>query len=68
VETIEQLRLVRELGCDLAQGYLISHPLDPAELGKWKKEFRRRWPRLIDDGRLELWRDVELDPLREGQV
>ena len=28
VETLEQLRLVRELGCDLVQGYLISPPLD----------------------------------------
>jgi EAL domain-containing protein (putative c-di-GMP-specific phosphodiesterase class I) len=30
VETAEQLAEVREIGCDYAQGYLISPPL-PAE-------------------------------------
>ena len=29
VETVEQLRMVHELGCDLVQGYLISTPMDP---------------------------------------
>ncbi|MEI4884086.1 EAL domain-containing protein, partial [Klebsiella pneumoniae] len=29
VETIDQLRTIRELGCDCAQGYLISPPLEP---------------------------------------
>src|SRR5215203_2690484 len=32
VETIEQLRLVRELECDVVQGYLISRPLEPGAL------------------------------------
>jgi len=68
VETIEQLRLVRELGCDLAQGYLIAQPIEPSRLGAWKAEFRRRWPTLLNDDRLELWSDVELDPLGQGQV
>ena len=30
VETVEQLRLLRSLGCAKAQGFLISHPV-PAE-------------------------------------
>lgn len=30
VETVSQLKVLRELGCDKAQGYLISHPV-PAE-------------------------------------
>ena len=30
VETVEQLKMLRKLGCDKAQGYLISHPV-PAE-------------------------------------
>jgi EAL domain-containing protein (putative c-di-GMP-specific phosphodiesterase class I) len=68
VETIEQLRLVRELGCDVVQGYFISPPLEPQMLGAWKKQFRRKWPSLIDDEKLELWRDVEPDALSEGQV
>ena len=30
VESIHQLRVLRDIGCDKAQGYLISHPI-PAE-------------------------------------
>lgn len=65
VETPEQLRLVRELGCDLAQGYLISQPLRPETLGSWSKDFRLRWPRLIADEPLALWSDVEANALGE---
>jgi EAL domain-containing protein (putative c-di-GMP-specific phosphodiesterase class I) len=32
VETEEQLRRLRELGCDRAQGYLLARPLPPADL------------------------------------
>jgi EAL domain-containing protein (putative c-di-GMP-specific phosphodiesterase class I) len=31
VETAEQLELLRELGCELAQGYQIAAPLTAAE-------------------------------------
>ena len=41
VETVEQLRLVHELGCDVAQGYLISPPIEPGALKAWKQQFRR---------------------------
>ena len=68
VETVDQLRLVRELGCDLAQGYLISPPLEPEGLKPWKQQFRLRWPKLLDEERLALWSDVEPDALSEGQV
>jgi EAL domain-containing protein (putative c-di-GMP-specific phosphodiesterase class I) len=66
VETVEQLRAVYELGCDLVQGYLISPPLDPTRLVPWKKEFRRRWPGLLAEQKLALWSDVESDALSEG--
>ena len=65
VETIEQLRLVRELGCDLAQGYLISQPLEPAALKDWIKSFRRAWPKMLAEEKLALWSDVEPDALSE---
>jgi EAL domain-containing protein (putative c-di-GMP-specific phosphodiesterase class I) len=65
IETVEQLRLVHELGCDIGQGYLISPPMHPELLGDWKHEFRQRWPGLIGRDELALWRDVELDALRE---
>jgi len=63
VETVEQLRAVQELGCDLVQGYLVSPPMDPDQLKTWKQEFRRRWPSLMADDNLALWSDVEADAL-----
>ena len=65
VETLDQLRLVRELGCDIVQGYLISQPLAPEALKGWKQQFRRAWPAMLSDERLALWGDVEADSLRE---
>jgi EAL domain-containing protein (putative c-di-GMP-specific phosphodiesterase class I) len=64
VETVEQLRIVHEIGCDYVQGYLISPPMEPRALKRWVKEFRREWPALLGDEELALWRDVELDTLR----
>ena len=68
VETLQQLRLVRELGCDVVQGYLISPPLEPRSLKGWKTRFRRAWPTMIAEESLALWGDVETDALSEGQV
>ena len=50
VETVEQMRILRDLGCDVAQGYLVSRPLAPEALGPWLKEFSGRWPALSSDG------------------
>ena len=66
VETREQLQSLAELGCDVAQGYLISQPLEPDGLIAWKQEFRGRWPGLIEDEGLALWSYLEADPLGEG--
>jgi EAL domain-containing protein (putative c-di-GMP-specific phosphodiesterase class I) len=65
VETIEQLRAVRELGCDVVQGYFISPPLEADQLILWNREFKRRWPSLLSDEPLELWGNVEADALGE---
>ena len=65
VETIEQLRCVHELGCDVVQGYLVSPPLNPEDLIGWVDEFKTRWPDMLSDERLELWSDVEADALGE---
>lgn len=35
VETLEDWQLLRKLDCDLAQGYLISRPLDAASFMTW---------------------------------
>jgi EAL domain-containing protein (putative c-di-GMP-specific phosphodiesterase class I) len=65
VETLAQLRFVRELGCDVVQGYLISPPLEPQALKGWKAKFRRAWPAMIAEEKLALWGDVESDSLSE---
>ena len=64
VETVEQLRFLAGLGCDVAQGYLVSPPLEPEQLQPWQEEFARRWPALIGEERLALWGNVEPDSLR----
>ena len=46
VETVEQLRFLRALRCDVAQGYFIAHPLEPDALTSWSAEFAGRWPEL----------------------
>ncbi|WP_151703468.1 EAL domain-containing protein [Nitrincola alkalilacustris] len=38
VENTEQLKLLREMGCDQAQGYLISRPLAEKELTQWMRK------------------------------
>ncbi|MFL5126344.1 MAG: EAL domain-containing protein [Sphingomicrobium sp.] len=68
VETMQQLRLVRELGCDVVQGYLVSPPLEPSALKGWKSKFRRAWPAMIAEEKLALWGDVESDALGERQL
>jgi EAL domain-containing protein (putative c-di-GMP-specific phosphodiesterase class I)/CheY-like chemotaxis protein len=40
VETDEQLRMLRERGCDGVQGYLFSRALPPAELLTWLENYR----------------------------
>jgi EAL domain-containing protein (putative c-di-GMP-specific phosphodiesterase class I) len=63
VETVEQLRTMHELGCDVVQGYLISQPLEPSELEQWKCGFKTVWPSLLDSEALELWPGAETGPL-----
>jgi EAL domain-containing protein (putative c-di-GMP-specific phosphodiesterase class I) len=38
VETEEQYRTLKELGCDLVQGYYFSKPLPPEEFEKFLLE------------------------------
>ena len=64
VETIDQLRAVRELGVDCVQGYLVSPPLAPDVLKPWVKKFRRAWPAIIAEERLALWGDTEAEPAK----
>jgi EAL domain-containing protein (putative c-di-GMP-specific phosphodiesterase class I) len=63
VETMEQLRAIAELGCDLAQGYFVSPPMEPEALALWKKAFKNAWPKMVADEPLALWGDVEANAL-----
>ncbi len=42
VETEEDWKLLRDLGCDLAQGYLLARPMPAEELVGWMRQDRRR--------------------------
>ncbi|MPR00060.1 EAL domain-containing protein [Modestobacter sp. I12A-02628] len=37
VETLDQLRMVSEAGCDYAQGWLFARAMPAADLGRWMK-------------------------------
>jgi EAL domain-containing protein (putative c-di-GMP-specific phosphodiesterase class I) len=64
VETVDQLRMLRELGCDVAQGYLIAQPLDPDGLQHWQERFADIWPTLTGErGQSRSRSHVELDSL-----
>jgi EAL domain-containing protein (putative c-di-GMP-specific phosphodiesterase class I) len=43
IETEEQARLLRELGCDVGQGYWIAQPLEPESLDDWEQAFSGQW-------------------------
>ena len=68
VETIDQLRIVSELGCDLVQGYLVAAPIEPSALKGWVQKFRRAWPAMIAEEKLALWGGAEIDPVGEWQI
>ncbi len=40
VETIEMFNELKRLGCDIAQGYLLSRPLAADDLTAWAKDWR----------------------------
>ncbi|WP_304351538.1 EAL domain-containing protein [Comamonas testosteroni] len=42
VETKEHWDLLKELGCDIAQGYFIAKPMPASEFPKWAEDFRAR--------------------------
>jgi len=48
VETPEQLAMLRDMGCDTAQGFLIAQPLKAEELVAWNSRHKRRWKLLVN--------------------
>ena len=45
VESQEDLNLLRNLGCDLAQGYFIARPMEAGRYLDWVREARQRFGR-----------------------
>jgi EAL domain-containing protein (putative c-di-GMP-specific phosphodiesterase class I) len=46
VETAEQLRFLRTIRCDVAQGYLVAQPLEAGAVPDWHGEWEKRWAEL----------------------
>ncbi|MEH6356968.1 MAG: bifunctional diguanylate cyclase/phosphodiesterase [Marinobacter sp.] len=44
VETTDQLSFLRQHGCDIAQGYLISRPIPADQLDQWLKPYNAENP------------------------
>ena len=42
VETRQELDALRELGCDLVQGFLVAKPMDVQHFGQWHTAWRHR--------------------------
>ncbi len=47
VETEEDWRLLREIGCDLAQGYFIARPMASDRLAAWMDDWKGHSRRLL---------------------
>jgi EAL domain-containing protein (putative c-di-GMP-specific phosphodiesterase class I)/DNA-binding NarL/FixJ family response regulator len=42
IETLEEWRLLQQLGCQMGQGYLIARPMPGSEIPGWLKQHRHR--------------------------
>ena len=47
VETEDDWNLLRELDCDLAQGWFIARPMAPMQLMAWLQDWQLRCQRLL---------------------
>jgi EAL domain-containing protein (putative c-di-GMP-specific phosphodiesterase class I)/CheY-like chemotaxis protein len=48
VETEDDWHLLREIGCDLAQGYFIGRPMANGKIAEWLELWKTRCPHLVD--------------------
>lgn len=42
IETQEQLEVLRDVGCDMVQGYVYSKPLSVPEFDAWAEQVEKR--------------------------
>jgi EAL domain-containing protein (putative c-di-GMP-specific phosphodiesterase class I) len=50
VEDEETLRLLVDLGCDVAQGFFIAQPMKPADLVPWMLRSLDQWRHAFSEG------------------
>ncbi|MBA3597737.1 MAG: EAL domain-containing response regulator [Methylibium sp.] len=48
VETVDDWRLLREIGCDFAQGWFIGRPMASEQIPAWLEQWQSRAPSLVD--------------------
>lgn len=41
IETMDELRLVRSIGCDMAQGFLFAKPMEAGHFPRWVSDWKR---------------------------
>jgi EAL domain-containing protein (putative c-di-GMP-specific phosphodiesterase class I) len=46
IETKDQLLLLKDLGCDVAQGFYLGYPLEPDKLSEWIDDWSGRWDEI----------------------
>jgi len=54
VENAAMFQRLRELGCDAAQGYYMTRPLDESEFSAWLREGRQNGTLVVENGRIRL--------------
>ena len=64
IEEPAQIDLLRELKCDLAQGFLISRPMPASELAGWKQRFEAGLTAALGSDDVQLWGNLEAKTLR----
>lgn len=48
VETEDYGHLLREIGCDIAQGWFIARPMAPEGVPEWQEKWDKRRERLVE--------------------
>ncbi len=62
VESGAMFDRLRELGCDAAQGYFMTRPLDVTAFAAWLESTRRQGTLALEAGRIRLLQEVAAAP------
>ncbi|MBU1657721.1 bacteriohemerythrin [bacterium] len=56
VESIKQGEILLRLGCEIAQGYIIAHPMPAKNIGPWIKTWKTdsKWKNIVPANRVDL--------------